>query len=68
MSAHIEIHQLESSQETHEQHVPGELLFHSTIYPDIYVQSRIHQHPPLAYKTTVDPATLYLHQAMKQQD
>ena len=66
--AHIETHQLEISQDTHEQHVLGELSCYSTVYPDIDVQSGTQQHHLLVYKATTDHGILYLHQAMKQQD
>ena len=68
LPAHIETHQLEISQDTHEQHVLGELSCYSTVYPYIDIQSGTQQPPLIAYKTTVNHDTLYLHKAIKQQD
>ena len=52
----------------HDNHVPGELFCFVTLYPDAHDTSIMGQDPFYAYKASIDPDTLYLHEAMKAKD
>ena len=46
--------------------VEGEIFCHNTVYPDVDVHSEKQRDPLYVFKTTADPYTIYLHEAMKQ--
>ena len=49
----------------HNNYVPGEICCHTTQHPDADDVSVLTRDPLLADKVTLDPDTLYFHEAMK---
>ena len=52
----------------HEHHVPGDIFFYTTQFTDQDVIKDQSYDPLYAYKATIDPDTLYLHEAMETHD
>ena len=52
----------------HDNHVRGEIFCYVKLYPDADDTSIMGQDPIYAYKASIDPDTLYLHEAMKAKD